>query len=518
MKNKELFDLYLTDSLNTDEEKELLEKLETDKVSDSFIEHIFDTNMMVTAAENLSDYPAAPVVKKKTPLTFIFLAAACLIVGFFLKPTTPTVKFKVAESNNPNFIIGTTISPDIFKLKKGLITLHMSSGNIVTLKAPVTMKVHSHDHFELSNGSLNLRLADHVKNFIIDTPHGSVRDLGTAFGLKTNKENTLLNVYEGLVEVTSLQNKMSYREGEAVSFNQEGELKRAPYNNNILEDIAEIFYLGKRQILPGEEVTLILDKAAEEINSEIEMSFEKNDDFTYKIIAISNNTTIFESPIYSATQKYKISIPLQNTQELQLKMKVVKGSVINGFLKLNKLQLQTKGSRPYEGELLIPANSEWSYLFNQLPQKNWRTNTADTTHWLKGFATLGYGDHDLRTKIGSNDLKNTVKQIYFRKEVLLDDLELNSLTQLTFNLLADDGAVVYLNGREVIRYNLPTGTLTKDSGAKLRANSRGSEMIYQNFSVPADYLVMGKNIISVILYQIDKKSSDMRFDLQMKVY
>ena len=35
----------------------------------------------------------------------------------------------------------------------------------------------------------------------------------------------------------------------------------------------------------------------------------------------------------------------------------------------------------------------------------------------------------------------------------------SQVTALTLNLLRDDGAVVYLNGQEVYRTNMPTGTI-----------------------------------------------------------
>ena len=52
--------------------------------------------------------------------------------------------------------------------------------------------------------------------------------------------------------------------------------------------------------------------------------------------------------------------------------------------------------------------------------------------------------------------------------------EKNELQTLSFNLAYDDGAVVYLNGQEVVRENSPAGVLAYDVSAD---SSSGATMI-----------------------------------------
>ena len=92
------------------------------------------------------------------------------------------------------------------------------------------------------------------------------------------------------------------------------------------------------------------------------------------------------------------------------------------------------------------------------------------------------------------------------------------MKNLGLNLLADDGAVIFLNGIELLRYNLSDGPISEATYAITRAGKSRDEIIYKNFSLPVGNLIQGENVISVIVSQVKARSSDMRFDLQLKVY
>ena len=80
----------------------------------------------------------------------------------------------------------------------------------------------------------------------------------------------------------------------------------------------------------------------------------------------------------------------------------------------------------------------------------------DDTDWESGYAPLGYGDDDIATVIefGPNEKRKYITS-YFRIdfEVTKDSGEMETLASLR----CDDGAIIYLNGRDVIRYNMPVG-------------------------------------------------------------
>src|SRR5256885_1350218 len=74
--------------------------------------------------------------------------------------------------------------------------------------------------------------------------------------------------------------------------------------------------------------------------------------------------------------------------------------------------------------------------------------------WKSGPAELGYGDGDEATVVSfGSDANNKFITTYFRDSFTVSDPSL--VTSLTMRVLRDDGAVVYLNGTEVFRTNMP---------------------------------------------------------------
>ncbi|HHJ18320.1 MAG TPA: hypothetical protein ENJ84_00580, partial [Gammaproteobacteria bacterium] len=81
-------------------------------------------------------------------------------------------------------------------------------------------------------------------------------------------------------------------------------------------------------------------------------------------------------------------------------------------------------------------------------------------------------------------------------------------------LLRDDGAVVYLNGIELVRDNMAAGTfnyLTPASGTV----GGSAETQYTRFSLPATALVTGNNTLAVEIHQRSGSSSDISLDLAL---
>jgi hypothetical protein len=82
------------------------------------------------------------------------------------------------------------------------------------------------------------------------------------------------------------------------------------------------------------------------------------------------------------------------------------------------------------------------------------------------------------------------------------------------NLLRDDGAVIYLNGKEVHRENMPSGAISSSTTAS-SAIGGGDESAYFTTALdPAD-LVEGNNVIAVEIHQSSGGSTDLSFDLEL---
>jgi len=85
---------------------------------------------------------------------------------------------------------------------------------------------------------------------------------------------------------------------------------------------------------------------------------------------------------------------------------------------------------------------------------------------------------------------------------------------LLLSLSSDDGAVVYLNGTEVARDNLPSGTITSSTTA-LVDRSGGAETALTSFPLSSSLLTTGKNILAVEVHQFSRTSSDMGMDVEL---
>ncbi|MCW8849906.1 MAG: CotH kinase family protein, partial [Melioribacteraceae bacterium] len=164
---------------------------------------------------------------------------------------------------------------------------------------------------------------------------------------------------------------------------------------------------------------------------------------------------------------------------------------------------------------IVPSGSQWKYWDgSSSPSNSWtNTNYVDDT-WKMGNAQLGYGDGDENTVIdfGPNS-QNKFITSYYRKSFQITDL--SAITGLKINLLRDDGAIVYLNGIEIIRSNMPVGLINYSTLA-LSAVSNSDESAYYEFTIDKSNLVSGTNIIAVEVHQSSATSSDISFDLTLQ--
>src|SRR5262245_42743217 len=100
---------------------------------------------------------------------------------------------------------------------------------------------------------------------------------------------------------------------------------------------------------------------------------------------------------------------------------------------------------------LIPVGAVWKYWDNgQLPDANWTARNFDDVAWAAGPAELGFGDGGEATVIAAGSIA-----YYFRTTFPIADA--SSVTNLRVRLKRDDGAIVYINGVEMIRDNMPAG-------------------------------------------------------------
>ncbi|MCF8360147.1 MAG: CotH kinase family protein [Prolixibacteraceae bacterium] len=161
---------------------------------------------------------------------------------------------------------------------------------------------------------------------------------------------------------------------------------------------------------------------------------------------------------------------------------------------------------------LIEQGAEWKYNDSGNDEgTDWSEPAYDDGDWDSGYAELGYGDGDETTVVDyGGDADNKHITTYFRKKITIG--QDCCVQKLAMKLKSDDGAVVYINGNEVLRFNMPDG----DIGFQTRASSAvGNESDFRDFYPGPEYLLPGENIIAVEIHQTSPTSSDISFDLEL---
>ncbi len=165
---------------------------------------------------------------------------------------------------------------------------------------------------------------------------------------------------------------------------------------------------------------------------------------------------------------------------------------------------------------LIAKNSVWKYLVTGVSQgTTWRNLSYNDSAWPTGAGQLGYGDNDEGTVIGyGGNPSSRYMTTYFRKSFTVADPA--SITALKVKLLRDDGAVVFLNGTEVMRSNLhPTNTITYTTAAQTNVGGVDETSFYYEQSISPSLLVSGNNVISVEVHKVSTSEDDLSFDLAL---
>lgn len=164
-------------------------------------------------------------------------------------------------------------------------------------------------------------------------------------------------------------------------------------------------------------------------------------------------------------------------------------------------------------ETLVARGSTWKYGDGGVDLGSaWRAPQYDDSAWPAGPAELGDGDGDEATEIDIGPSDDRFPTLYFRRSFELADP--GWVTELHLSLKRDDGAVVYLNGGEALRDNMPAGTIGYGTWAASVVAGSAEDGFHFAELDPAG-LVAGTNVVAVEVHQADAGSSDISFDLEL---
>ena len=173
------------------------------------------------------------------------------------------------------------------------------------------------------------------------------------------------------------------------------------------------------------------------------------------------------------------------------------------------------GDVPAQPATVLPAGSSWSYWFDPttaVPEA-WKSVTYADTSWKKGTAPLGWGSGSIATNIDAPTTAERALTAYHRATFTVTDPTAFPRYRLTTR--ADDGVIVYVNGEEVARVNLPAGAVTPTTFATASPSTATALASPVVVELPASALRKGKNVVTAEVHSNYRSTPSASFDAEV---
>ena len=187
---------------------------------------------------------------------------------------------------------------------------------------------------------------------------------------------------------------------------------------------------------------------------------------------------------------------------------------------INEIMYHPAGRAPvpdvapvFDSQVLIPlTHSAWRFddSGNILPT-GWQMETHPA--WTTAQAPIGFDSDELKLPINTQITKPSNNRplfvtYYFETEFEITNEVIDEVDQLTLTHMLDDGAVFYVNGQEVHRYNILSGPVSGDDVAIVSVPNAAPA---GPFVISSELLVPGVNTFSAELHLSTPKSGDVVF-------
>lgn len=177
-------------------------------------------------------------------------------------------------------------------------------------------------------------------------------------------------------------------------------------------------------------------------------------------------------------------------------------------------------------QLIHPTTTSWRYLADGSdPGTTWKDTSFDASAWLQGTGLFG-NESNYPYPMATTIPGATPIAVFYRSEFTWNGSTAGVV--LTGTNYVDDGSVIYLNGVEIARFNMPEGQPNFDTLAPAAnpggfPNVNGGEPVLVRLEIPvgaltngnANPLVAGNNVIAVQVHQNSATSSDRVFGLAL---
>lgn len=159
--------------------------------------------------------------KKRIPWIRVALPLAAVLVllavgTWFVAGPSPLAR--VAAVEEATWSDGTGLQPDdtldpgqVVALESGLLSIDLPGRGSLVLEGRSALTVLGPKRFALNHGRATFTVTPGGRGLTVETPHGTVVDLGTAFALEVGADASELHVIEGEVEFSGTEDGGLYR-------------------------------------------------------------------------------------------------------------------------------------------------------------------------------------------------------------------------------------------------------------------------------------------------------------------
>ena len=145
------------------------------------------------------------------------------------------------------------------------------------------------------------------------------------------------------------------------------------------------------------------------------------------------------------------------------------------------------------------TSTSWKYYDKgSLDEEDWTSSSFNDSGWPSGTTPIGYG------KTQKTTTSKNLPTYYFRKNVIMNAAP-QAGESFTLTYTIDDGMVVYVNGVEAGRYNMPSGKVNYNTLATTYAHDNPDT---GELEIDASLFHKGTNVIAVEVHNNDATSSD----------
>lgn len=158
---------------------------------------------------------------------------------------------------------------------------------------------------------------------------------------------------------------------------------------------------------------------------------------------------------------------------------------------------------------IVPSGAVWHYYDKgSLDGTNWSSPSYAENNWKSGNAPLGYGQDGIATTLEYGNRNDKRPTAYFRMKVNLDKAPGRN-DEVLMNFTVDDGFVLYINGTEAGRYNMPSGPVSYNTYASTYAPNNPDR---GTIAISSSHFHSGENTIAVEVHNNSATSSDLMWD------